>query len=267
MPRDPLTPFLRDNSPERFVVFEERRWLMAPADKEQDHSPALLMDLREIEGPIEEVVLDPDDRNLRVALRLAEMGGLPFIVLAFPAGTRITDETDFKVFRVEDTDPFRWPEGDVRSAGAFREEFFPGGGGARKAINVQLANEFQRWQRSTFPDSLVFHDVDALIVEGTQDLVSEPKAVLEHKQSFYGPERWNQEDFMSRDANNYLALVKLGEATSTIPCTVYHTKNLPVNDDTAIGVFRITNVDGPSVSRNAAFTTVGRFRENPSEFL
>ncbi len=104
-------------------------------------------------------------------------------------------------------------------------------------------------------------------------LESEKKALEEQEESKKGlltidrPKAWNGRDYMRRDADNYLALLRLGEATGTAPCAVYQSYNLRVRDEAPLGVFRITAVQGRKVSRTAAYTTLGRFRENPYEFL
>ena len=263
MARNDLTQWLYDRDPKTFVVYEAKRWLMAPARKDQDYGPALFMDLRETAGAVADAPLGRD-YNLMVAESLATTGQLPLIVVWFHGGKPIDSMSNFKVFMFHSGG---WDGGQLLSSNDFHSRFFPGTGGASKKINIRASNVYHEWQRRVLPDSYVFHDLDVIIARGPPGSSGRPFAVLEHKQSFALPEEWNKTDYMTRDAENYRAELKLAETLGLLPCAVYHCYKERVGEDAPLGVFRITRVMGKKVDRTAKFCSAGEFAADPWQFL
>jgi hypothetical protein len=105
-----------------------------------------------------------------------------------------------------------------------------------KPINVRLANEFHKWQRSNLPERFVIQDLDTWVLALSDSSIDyRPLALVELKRSSIPPEEWTP---FKADLPNYMALHRLSKRANLPLWVIYFTKDFEL-----LALFEILSVD------------------------
>jgi hypothetical protein len=246
--RDELLKYLKSKLKDRFVTsLSEKDLLIWAAQNNSTGLNIIALTLTigvKTSNPAKLSVSDLISRDETVKMfisgfNLSKMAGVDFWLLMYPSV--ISKDSNLRILKADKNNISNFSSDVTGSCHNFASVIQSSFGtqfqthGTRKAVNIRTADAFHRLARESLPEEYVRIDIDGLVV----DEKNIPKRMIEVKRSFIEVHKWKP---WKDDLRNYQLELSLARQANIDFWTLYHKKNIHVDDNTLVGVFKIKRI-------------------------